>query len=102
MASRFGGYLYDDPIRELKALKWEGLVLEYEEQFDELLNRVDLLEDYATSCFLSGLKAEIQLVVRMFMLRTLQFVRMLAKLEEAKILTQQKKGMIKTGFNPNL
>ena len=70
MASRFGGCLYDDPMGELKALKQEGSVLEYQEQFEELLNRVDLPEDYATSCFISGLKTEIQLAVRMFKPKT--------------------------------
>ncbi|XP_027157841.1 uncharacterized protein LOC113759461 [Coffea eugenioides] len=72
MASRFGVCLYNDPMGELKALKQEGSVLEYQEQFEELLNRVDLPEDYATSCFLSGLKAEIQLAVRMFMPKILR------------------------------
>ncbi|XP_071924436.1 uncharacterized protein [Coffea arabica] len=75
MASRFGGCLYDDSMGELKALKQEGSVLEYQEQFEELLNRVDLPEDYATSCFISGLKTEIQLAVRMFMPKTLQHAR---------------------------
>ena len=77
-------------------------MLEYQEQFEELLNRVDLPEDYATSYFLSGLKTEIQLAVRMFMPKTLQHARTLAKPEEAKMLTQQRKGVIKTGFHSNM
>nr|XP_027096102.1 uncharacterized protein LOC113716000 [Coffea arabica] len=52
---------------EVQGLKQTGTMLEYQEQFEELLNTLDLPEDYATSYFLSGLKPEIQLTVRMFM-----------------------------------
>ena len=92
IAARFGNTLYDDPMGDLKRLRQKGNVGEYQEQFEELLNRVDLSEEYAVSCFLSGLKEDIQTGVRMFMPRTLQHAIGLAKLEESKI-TSNGKGM---------
>nr|XP_027126014.1 uncharacterized protein LOC113742375 [Coffea arabica] len=96
LSSRFGDSLYDDPMGELKSLKQSGTVQEYHDLFEELLNRVELPEDYATSCFMSGLKPEIQLSVRMFMPKNVQHPRTLAKIVEAKVLVQQKgKGLSK-------
>ena len=66
--------------------------------FEEFLNKVDLPEDYATSCFLSGLKPEIQLTVRMFMPKNVQHARILAKIEEAKISVQSKGKVISKPF----
>ncbi|XP_071905722.1 uncharacterized protein [Coffea arabica] len=90
LSSRFGDSLYDDPMGELKSLKQTGSVQEYHDLFEELLNRVDLPEDYATSCFISGLKPDIQLSVRMFMPKNICHARILARMEEAKGVTQQK------------
>ena len=86
IAARFGNTPYDDLIGDLKRLRQKGSVCEYQEQFKELLNRVDLSEEYAVSCFLSGLKDDIQTGVRMFMQRILQYVVGLTKLEESKIM----------------
>ena len=51
---------------------------------------MDLPEDYATSCFLSGLKPEIELAIRMFMPKNVARARALAKIEEANLFIQQK------------
>nr|CAD1821649.1 unnamed protein product [Ananas comosus var. bracteatus] len=83
--TRFGSDLFDDPMAELKSLRQLGSVLEYQDKFDTLLNRVELSEEYAVSCFLSGLKDEIQIPIRMFQPRTLQRVLSLAKLQEVAI-----------------
>ena len=88
LSSRFGDSLYDDPMGELKSLKQTGSVQEYHDLFEELLNRVDLPEDYATSCFISGLKPDIQLSVRMFMPKNIRHARILARMEETKGVTQ--------------
>ena len=37
LSSRFGDFLYDDPMGELKELKQGSTVPEYQEQFEELL-----------------------------------------------------------------
>ncbi|GJU00585.1 putative mitochondrial protein [Tanacetum coccineum] len=55
VVKRFG-VLYDDPIVELKNLKQTGSVQTYQEAFEALLNKVDLLEPVAVSMFMGGLK----------------------------------------------
>nr|CAD1832891.1 unnamed protein product [Ananas comosus var. bracteatus] len=80
--------------------------MEYQDKFDALLNRVVLTEEYAISCFLSGLKDEIQIPVRMFQPRSLQRALSLAKLQELAVDSRNKlyKGGIKpmTGNLPTL
>lgn len=85
-----GACVYDDPMGELMSLRQQGSVQEFQDSFEELLNRVELPESYAISCFLSGLKEEIQLAVRMFMPKTLSHTYCLAKLEELKIQAAKK------------
>ena len=85
LGAKFGDCLYDDPMGDLKGLRQTGSVREYQEAFEELLNRVDLSEPYTVSCFIRGLKEEIQLAVRMFMPRDLQHAIGLAKIEKARI-----------------
>ncbi|PIN02885.1 hypothetical protein CDL12_24600 [Handroanthus impetiginosus] len=45
---RFGGQMVTDPIIELMHLQRKGSVQEYWKEFDELVNRLGLLEDIAT------------------------------------------------------
>lgn len=85
LSARYGSDLFDDPMAELKGLRQIGSVLEYQDKFDALLNRVELLEEYAMSCFISGLKDEIQIPIKMFQPRTLQRALSLAKLQEVAI-----------------
>ena len=92
LGSRFGDCLYDDPMGDLKGLRQTRSVREYQDAFEEFLNRVDLPESYAVSCFIRGLKEEIQLAVRMFTPRDLQHVVGLAKIEEAKTQNSIRQG----------
>ena len=91
----------------LKSLKQIRSVKEYQESFEELLNRVDLPEQYAVSCFIRGLKEEIQLAKRMFVPRVLQHAVGLPKIEEARILNALKQGKFSgpsqgnTSYAPN-
>jgi len=64
--AQFGVDPFDDPLAELVKLKQVGSAAQYQEKFDGLINMVDLLVNQAVSCFLSGLREEIQCVVRMF------------------------------------
>ena len=57
----------------------------YQEQFDMLVNQVDLSTTQVISCFLSGLNEEIQCVVRMFKPSSLNEAYCLAKLQEATL-----------------
>lgn len=69
---RFGDKLDSDPMAEPMNIKRTGSVQAYLDKFDGILNRAQLLEEYTVSCFLSGLKEEIQYPVRMFAPRNLQ------------------------------
>ncbi|XP_071913952.1 uncharacterized protein [Coffea arabica] len=108
LGARFGDCLYDDPMGDLKSLKQTRTVKEYQDSFEELLNRVALPEQYAVSCFIRGLREEIQLSVRMFMPRDLQHAVGLAKIEEAKILNAWKNNKhpgssrMLTPYSPNV
>ena len=59
IAARFVNVLSDNPMGDLKRLKQNESVLECQERFEELLNRMDLSEEYAISYFLSTLRDDI-------------------------------------------
>ena len=64
---RFGTTAYDDPMETLTRLRQVGLVVHYKGQYESLSNRVkELSENHKLSCFLSGLKEEIRVLVKMF------------------------------------
>ncbi|GJW47619.1 gypsy/ty3 retroelement polyprotein [Tanacetum coccineum] len=80
-----------------KALNWhkqfirkncenvQWTVYEREEQFEALMNKVELSEAYAVSLFIGGLKDEISMSVRMFKPNTLTDVYCLAKMQGATL-----------------
>ena len=76
-------------MSELLSLKQTGKVCDYHDQFESLLGRVEISEDYAVSFFLNGLKNAIQQPVRMFMPRTLNQAYALAHLQETTLKTLQ-------------
>ncbi|XP_006575964.1 uncharacterized protein LOC114374741 [Glycine soja] len=65
LTERFGDAC-DDPMAELMNLRQKGTISEYHEQFDAIMTRLDLPANYSLSCFLGGLKIEVQMMVRMF------------------------------------
>ena len=71
LEDRFGDQRTGDPMAELLSLTQTGTVANYHDQFEFLLGRVDLTEEYAVSFYLNGLKKVIQQPVRMFMPKTL-------------------------------
>ena len=60
MKDRFGDHQGLDPMSELLSLKQTGKVCDYHDQFESLLGRVEISEEYAISFFLNGLKSVIQ------------------------------------------
>ena len=63
---RFGSSSYDDLMENLIKLKQVGSVSAYKGQFEALSNRIkELSEKHRLSCFLSGLRDEIRLPIRM-------------------------------------
>ncbi|GJT42858.1 retrotransposable element Tf2 [Tanacetum coccineum] len=93
--ARFGT---DDPMSELKNLKYETTATAYEDAFDDLLSRIEIREDHAISLFIGGLPVEIAMTVRMFKPKKLANVYCLTNLQEATLNAVKKKGrMMYTG-----
>jgi len=82
LLTRFG-LVYDDPMESLMQLHQTSTVAEYTTQFKALSNRLRGLSDRnRLSCFLSGLKDEVRLPLRMLSPRMLVAAFGLAKLQE--------------------
>ncbi|GKD47889.1 putative polyprotein, partial [Tanacetum coccineum] len=62
---RFGS-VNEDPMAELKNLRYGSLMKDYQSNFERLLNLVDITESQSISMFIAGLPAAIELNVRMF------------------------------------
>nr|GEW41408.1 hypothetical protein [Tanacetum cinerariifolium] len=82
VVKRFGA-IYKDSIVDLKNLKQEGSVQQYQEIFESLLNRVELNEAYAVRLFIRELKKEVSMPIGMFMITNLIDVYVMAKMQEA-------------------
>lgn len=52
---RFGA-VYEDPLAELKNLKQDGTMRQYQDDFDVLLSKVDLTEQQAISFYIGALQ----------------------------------------------
>jgi hypothetical protein len=90
LLTRFGP-AYDDPMESLVKLCHSTIVAAYTAQFESLSNRLRGLSDqYRLGYFLSGLKDEILLPLRMLALRTLVAAFGLAKLQEEYFTTGRK------------
>ena len=88
---RFGPSSYDNPMEALTKLKQTTIVAVYKSQFEMLSNRIrNLSESHKLSCFLSGLRDKVRLVVRMQNPRTLSATFRLAKIQEEYLSTCKK------------
>ncbi|XP_023874530.2 uncharacterized protein LOC111987066 [Quercus suber] len=80
---RFGATAYDDPMEMLTRLRQTASVSLYKAQFEVLSNRIKGLSTaHKLSCFLSGLRDEIRLPVRMLNPKSLNEAFGLAKIQE--------------------
>ncbi|XP_019451750.1 PREDICTED: uncharacterized protein LOC109353842 [Lupinus angustifolius] len=77
------GEVCDDPMVELMNLRQKGYVAKFHEEFDAVITRLELSEEYTLSCFLGGLKQEVQMMVHMFQPQSVMNAFLLAKLYEA-------------------
>nr|KYP76051.1 hypothetical protein KK1_020272 [Cajanus cajan] len=68
---------------DLMKLRQKKSVIEYYEEFDAIITRLNLSEEYLLSYFLGGLKKDIQMMVRMFQPTTVNKAFSLARLYEA-------------------
>ncbi|GKA29620.1 RNA-directed DNA polymerase like protein, partial [Tanacetum coccineum] len=100
MLARFGT-IYDDPMSELKNLKYETTARVYQDAFDDLLSMVEISEDHAISLFIGGLPPEIAMGVRMFKPRKLADAYCLTNLQEATLDAVKKKSKPSGFFTSN-
>ena len=83
MQVRFGTIAYDDPMELLTRLRQTATMSMYKAQFEVLSNRIKGLSPaHKLSCFLSGLKDEIRLPVRMLNPQSLNEAFGLSKIQE--------------------
>lgn len=68
---------------ELMRLRQKGSVIKFHEQFDAIVSRVELA--HQLSCFLGGLKQDVQMMVRMFQPYSIRKAFSLAKMYESAI-----------------
>ncbi|XP_035551117.1 uncharacterized protein LOC118349692 [Juglans regia] len=91
MQGRFGPSAFDDPMEALTRLRQTTSVSLYTSQFEALSNRLKGLSDkHKMSCFISGLKDDIQIPVKMFNPLNLGAAFSLAKLQEEHVLSSRK------------
>ncbi|GKD98904.1 gypsy/ty3 retroelement polyprotein, partial [Tanacetum coccineum] len=58
------GIVFDDPISEMRTIKYQSNAKDYHDAFDTLLSRVDVSEEHDVSFYFGGLPAEIEMGVR--------------------------------------
>ena len=85
---RFGSTTYDDPMEVLTRLRQTTTVALYKAEFEAISNRIKGLSPmHKLSCFLSGLKDEIRLPVRMLSPQSLNAAFGLAKIQEEYVMS---------------
>ena len=101
---RFGAVSYDDPMESLTRLKQTSSVIAYKGQFEAISNRVQSLsEPYKLSCFLSGLKDEVRLIIRMLSPKNLNEAFGLAKMQQEYLWSCRKSSKIShDGSRPSI
>nr|GEZ13929.1 hypothetical protein [Tanacetum cinerariifolium] len=85
------GTVFDDPISEMRKIKYQSNAKEYQDAFDTLLSRVDVSEEHVVSFYLGGLPAEIEMGVRMFKPTTLADAYQLTNYQESTLEAMRKK-----------
>ena len=91
LQTRFRITAYDDLMEALTRLKQTSTVVAYKGNFKILSNRtLGLSESHNLSCFLSGLRDEIRLLVRMLVPKSLNEAFGLAKIQEEYLLSSKK------------
>ncbi|GKD85199.1 gypsy/ty3 retroelement polyprotein [Tanacetum coccineum] len=85
------GTVFDDPISEMRKIKYQSNAKDYQDVFDTLLSRVDVSEEHVVSFYLGGLPDEIEMGVRMFKPTTLAYAYQLTNYQEATLEAMRKK-----------
>ncbi|GKA00857.1 hypothetical protein Tco_0673522 [Tanacetum coccineum] len=84
---------YNDTMAKMKKVRYVGTIEEYQNAFDKLISKVDLLVDQQISFHINVLQIDVKLAVMMFRPKTLAEMYQLSKIQEVanKILTKAKK-----------
>ncbi|KAI3730742.1 hypothetical protein L1987_61918 [Smallanthus sonchifolius] len=85
--ARFSERLSEDAMEELKNLNQTGSLSDYTKAFDSLLNRVKLIDEYAASLYVGGLKPEIRCLVKIFKPITMRDAIAMAKQQQVVFTT---------------
>jgi hypothetical protein len=89
--TRFGPSSYDDPMETLMRLRQYSTVEDYKGKFESISNRLKGISDFnRLSCFLSGIKDEIRIPMKMFNPSTLLEAFSLAKMQEENVLANRR------------
>lgn len=92
---------FDDPMKEIKKIKHLGSVKEYQDVFKRNLTRVTLSQENSISCFIGGLKPELNIVVKISNPTTLSQVCKAVIMQEAYLsATRQTTPGQSTYMNP--
>lgn len=91
MKARFHDDEFGDPMADLVSLKQTSTVEEFYDEFEALLNLLQLSEEYALSIFVSNLSPDISKSVRLFHPKTLTHALSLAKQMEIILLNPSRK-----------
>ena len=94
MRSRFGSNEFTNPMLELVGLKQTQTIEEYYDEFESLLNLVQLSDEYALSIFVSNLKPKLSKLVRLFYPQSLTHALNLAKQLKSMIFNIPRKPYI--------
>ena len=96
LLTRFGTTAYEDTMEALTRLKQTTSVVMYKGQFEALSNRIKgLSENHKLSCFLSRLKDDARLAVKMFSPKILNEAFGLAKIQEECMISSPR------GYKPS-
>ena len=91
MRIRFSENEFSNPMLELVSLKQSSTVEEFYEDFESLLNLLQLPDDYALSVFIGNLKPDISKSLRLFHPKTLTYALTLAKQIESLMFSPPRK-----------
>ncbi|XP_075674861.1 uncharacterized protein LOC142644061 [Castanea sativa] len=99
MHARFGSTAYDDPMEMLTRLRQTTSMAMYKAQFEVLSNRIKgLSASHKLSCFLSRLKDEIRLPVRMLNPQSLNEAFGLSKIQEEYNCSYKRSSKVQLGL----
>ncbi|GJX10964.1 RNA-directed DNA polymerase, eukaryota, partial [Tanacetum coccineum] len=91
------GTVFDDPMAELKNVKYTSNAKEYQDKFDDLLSMVEVSVEHSMSLYLGVLPTKLEMRVRMFRPQTLVDAYRFTNLQEATLNALKKNNKMQFG-----